>query len=333
MNKRSIQIIGFILLNIITILVLIYANFIAVDKILKVNDKCDSLVLTFNNEEFNIKNDDKSVFLYFFDEYNEAELTEIEKQYNSLILTSSDFNEKINLFAVVNSNSSNKYQDKISNYQGNIKFAYDNNNKALKKFTKDKKHFVFINSDDVIVSSQSEMIDSSYFESTIMISLLGYTLGNKVGDYCYIRNIGLLDSDDVFNVYKNKGKITIINFWYTSCTPCIKELPYFNQIASAYKDDVTVIAIHQGDSYMSNPTYVSSFVKKAPNLFSDLIVGYDSSTSNNGSIYYNELGGKDTWPYTVIVDQNGIISMIKSDAVTYNVLETEILRLKDLYSK
>jgi thiol-disulfide isomerase/thioredoxin len=35
---------------------------------------------------------------------------------------------------------------------------------------------------------------------------------------------------------KKNDKIYIINFWATWCAPCVKELPYFEKIASEYAD-------------------------------------------------------------------------------------------------
>jgi cytochrome c biogenesis protein CcmG, thiol:disulfide interchange protein DsbE len=40
-----------------------------------------------------------------------------------------------------------------------------------------------------------------------------------------------------------KGKPTLINFWYTSCKPCIEEMPMLNQIKSRFLDSVNYVAI------------------------------------------------------------------------------------------
>ena len=38
------------------------------------------------------------------------------------------------------------------------------------------------------------------------------------------------------------GKVTVINFWYTACGPCVAELPYFDAVANEYADEASVIA-------------------------------------------------------------------------------------------
>ncbi len=44
-------------------------------------------------------------------------------------------------------------------------------------------------------------------------------------------------------LYFNDSKTYVINFWATWCAPCIKELPYFEQIQDEYKDKIEVILI------------------------------------------------------------------------------------------
>jgi peroxiredoxin len=37
-----------------------------------------------------------------------------------------------------------------------------------------------------------------------------------------------------------KGKTIILHFWYTSCQPCIVDMPYFKKVVDFYKDSSTV---------------------------------------------------------------------------------------------
>lgn len=37
-------------------------------------------------------------------------------------------------------------------------------------------------------------------------------------------------------LHKDDGKTYVVNFWATWCKPCIKEMPYFEEIAANYKD-------------------------------------------------------------------------------------------------
>lgn len=40
-----------------------------------------------------------------------------------------------------------------------------------------------------------------------------------------------------------KGKPTLINFWFTTCKPCIEEMPILNKIKTTFKDSVNFVAI------------------------------------------------------------------------------------------
>ena len=44
-------------------------------------------------------------------------------------------------------------------------------------------------------------------------------------------------------LHSNDSKTYVVNFWATWCAPCVKELPYFEQIQDEYKDQIEVILI------------------------------------------------------------------------------------------
>ena len=145
--------------------------------------------------------------------------------------------------------------------------------------------------------------------------------GNQIGEKCYSYELELVNENGATGqVYQaNKtGKITIINFWGTWCTPCVAELPYFQQIADEYTDQVSVIAIHSAVSRETAPEYIGKYYKDSKLLFS-----WDAGEGFNGD-FYTLLGGRGTYPYTVILDENGIITEIFHSSVTYDDLKTAV---------
>jgi thiol-disulfide isomerase/thioredoxin len=59
-----------------------------------------------------------------------------------------------------------------------------------------------------------------------------------------------------------KGKPTIITFWATWCSPCIKEMPHFSKLVEDYQGKLQVLAVAIGDTRedtlnyaKKNPTY------------------------------------------------------------------------------
>lgn len=149
--------------------------------------------------------------------------------------------------------------------------------------------------------------------------------GHEVGDSCYSYELKRIDGTGILEETidpTSTGKVTIINFWGTWCTPCVKELPYFDQIATNYADDVTVIAIHTDMIADTAPPYLASYYPE-----SNIIFAKDEPNTETGiDVYYSSLGGRDTYPYTVIIDENGVIVEIFFDAVHYEDLEEVVER-------
>lgn len=146
-------------------------------------------------------------------------------------------------------------------------------------------------------------------------------VGSEVGDSCY--------SYDLYRVYADgiseetvdpagTGTVTVINFWGTWCGPCVKELPYFDQIAQAYQDRVTVIAIHTALVSDTAADFVAEYYADSAIQFA-----VDEGDGLYG-VYYAALGGRDTYPYTVILDENGVISQIFVSSVEYEDLQQAV---------
>ena len=150
------------------------------------------------------------------------------------------------------------------------------------------------------------------------------TEGNQVGDTCpgydltRVDGTGILEGTTINPA--ETGKITIINFWGTWCTPCVNELPYFDQIASNYADDVTVIAVHTNVIAKTAPAYIAEHYPNSNMIFAK----DDPSESVTAEVYYSALGGRDTYPYTVVLDEHGVIVKIFFDAVHYEDLEAVV---------
>lgn len=127
-----------------------------------------------------------------------------------------------------------------------------------------------------------------------------YEIGNEVGNLCIAQDIELFDGG-VFNIEKSEAKVTIINFWYTLCGPCVKELPDFNRIAEEYNGEVMVYAIH---AEVGPKESVPSFIEDTFGYFGkdNLKFGWDEDSE-----YYYSLNLRDAFPATLILDENGVI--------------------------
>lgn len=90
-----------------------------------------------------------------------------------------------------------------------------------------------------------------------------------------------------------RGKVVLLNFWWSQCAPCIEELPSLLQL---HHDDpnLVVLAIsidEDADSY-------TNFIFRR---HVDLITVRDPNESAA------KLFNTDMWPETYIIDRNGII--------------------------
>ena len=155
--------------------------------------------------------------------------------------------------------------------------------------------------------------------------------GSEVGDKCYGMDIPLYDenglTENTFNVTSNGGKITRINFWGTWCGPCVAELPHFDSIASEYADSVTVVAVHSNRLSSTATAYIN---ENYPN--SNIVFGKgfpnESGKMVDPEVYYTLLGGaNNSYPMTVIVDQNGIIAAHYIGSITHEELVSDIEKL------
>ena len=88
--------------------------------------------------------------------------------------------------------------------------------------------------------------------AVLVAALIGFNVGSSlppvgvnVGDTCsdftldYCKGKG----EGQFNLYKNRGKITFINFWFIKCSGCEAEMPYIGQLSQEYTD-IEFIEIH-----------------------------------------------------------------------------------------
>ena len=149
--------------------------------------------------------------------------------------------------------------------------------------------------------------------------------GNQIGDLCYGEQLKIITPEGILEETTDPtqtGTVTVINFWGTWCTPCCAELPFFQQVADEYGDSVTVYAVH---SYLlaeeTAATYIATnYSDSRLNFLADYAIDEDGNVSG----YYTTLGGRAAYPYTVVLDENGIITNIFASSVTYDMLKTAV---------
>lgn len=157
-------------------------------------------------------------------------------------------------------------------------------------------------SEEVEVVTPSDSVDAPKPDSEPVPEI-----GNAVGMTAPDFEVPLYDGGQ-FSLSEQRGKVVVVNFWATWCTPCCAELPYFDTIYQELGENVTVVAIHSDlvtddvAQYLSQYDYVLPF-------------GLDET----GSVA-KELGVSTMLPHTIILDANGVVTYNAAGSLNYEEL-------------
>ncbi len=175
---------------------------------------------------------------------------------------------------------------------------------------------IFSACDDTTVSpDQDNNITDEKTDETDPYVEIGNDLGNKAPSFDLLK----VNSEEKVNIKNFSGKTVVINFWGTWCNPCKSELPEFDQFASDRIDDVVIIAVHSVMGNSEASAYISENYSS-----SDIIFAYDVPLDEYKDMYFDLLGGTSYYPYTVILDKNGIITYKKDGKMSYEELENKV---------
>ena len=132
-------------------------------------------------------------------------------------------------------------------------------------------------------------------------SLSGATLG--VGDVMYDFSVTTPDGTKVtLSEMLADKKMVLLNFWYTTCTWCLKEFPYMQEAYEMYQDDVGIIAVDPLDQNAA----VASFQVQNGLTF----------TMAECPAAWSAVFGISGYPTSVIIDRYGVICMIEAGGIT-----------------
>ncbi len=113
------------------------------------------------------------------------------------------------------------------------------------------------------------------------------------------------------------GKVTLVNFWATSCTTCVAEMPHMVEIYEKHKDkgyDMVAVAMAYDP-----PSYVVNFAqsRKLP---------FDVAIDNTGAIA-KSWGDVSLTPTSFLVDKKGAIIKRYVGQPDFGELDTLIQKL------
>lgn len=142
----------------------------------------------------------------------------------------------------------------------------------------------------------------------------------------------------------DEGKIVILNFWETTCNPCIHELPYFNRLKQKYSEEVDIIAIHgiNFETFDNVQAFINDPQKHPadhPDIDSSDWKTYDITFAHDAVVIeyedqelstYKAFGGKNAYPVTAIINAHGMFAYSWTGSMqTFKQLEDAFLKVKN----
>ena len=137
----------------------------------------------------------------------------------------------------------------------------------------------------------------------------GIQIGSEPGMQLEEFTITCLDGSE-FKLADTRGKVTVINLWATYCTPCVKELPYFETLGKDHEGDIAILAVHS--SMVTDDT--KAFLADRGYTISFAIDTKDDKV-------WKAVNGSSTLPQTIVLDRKGAVIYNQKGSVTPEVLE------------
>lgn len=150
-------------------------------------------------------------------------------------------------------------------------------------------------------------------ETTIVLSgtpvgEAAWKLGNNMPDFTFTDCEG--NTYTLSQLLEEKEAV-VLNFWYTGCAPCKTEFPYLQEAYEQYSDRIALLAVDPVDK---------------DNAVIAKYKGDNGLTFPMGAVppEWEQLMGIKGYPTTVVIDRNGVISLIHTGSVPDTETFTDI---------
>lgn len=146
-----------------------------------------------------------------------------------------------------------RYQDQVqqNDWQlSNIRFG----SIPDKVFTSQTKHFLKTYNKEIykpLTEADYKLLDSGITAPALS--------GNWYPDYLQRHTV-------------QSGKVTILDFWYTSCMPCIKAIPNLNQLQQKYGNAIQIIGVNQVEHKEADAPRIAAFLQRTPVAYPILLI-------------------------------------------------------------
>ncbi|MDR1291095.1 MAG: TlpA family protein disulfide reductase [Planctomycetaceae bacterium] len=197
------------------------------------------------------------------------------------------------------------YVPKITDYENVRTFALfftgkledidtEHSTTLLKTFIGEVKP-IFVASKDLELQEYAKQLDGMERRASL--------IGKELEFECVLLN------GEKLNVKDLRGKIVLVNFWGTTCGPCLREFPQMKKLYEKYKPKgYEMIAYSRGDDTET----LNAFAEKTkyPWLFSSTVLSKEKGNLKNYSDFY----GINGVPTTFILDRKGIVRFMMTSS-------------------
>ncbi len=164
--------------------------------------------------------------------------------------------------------------------------------------------------------------------ATLMLSLLAGVLvhynidtettqpavGTEIGNVCPEISPTILSSGEKFDLSAEYGNVVVLNFWYTTCGPCVEELPHFYETAKEYGYNLTILAIHIDFPGVDASGWIDNDSGHPEWNDGTMLICWDDNKD------CQELFNIQACPTTVVINGEGVITDIFIGSVTHEEL-------------
>lgn len=142
------------------------------------------------------------------------------------------------------------------------------------------------------------ILTNSVFAQTFMAQTDPPTLGNVCPDFT-MSVITSNGNEKNISLKELRGKIVVIEFWATYCSPCIPSLKHFDKLQAQFGNAVKFVAVSE-----ENRDKVDAFIAKRG--FKNISFAMDWGRKLNDMFYHHFI------PHTVVIDQTGVVRAFTS---------------------
>jgi peroxiredoxin len=119
-------------------------------------------------------------------------------------------------------------------------------------------------------------------------------VGNPAPDF----TVTTIDGKKV-SISSLKGKVVVLNFWFTQCPPCREEMPTLNTFVDKYKNNKDVVFLAPEVVPATTVADVQKFVKRVPFNYQIALGGQDAAKAYQVKVF----------PANFVIDKKGIVRM------------------------